>query len=115
MTDILGKLNSMEAIARLALDGATDDAALEQVRVRFLGRKGDLAAILRGLVDVDPARRPEIGKRANEVKQWLEAALAARREALLATARAAAEAEHVDVTLPGRPVPMGRLHPSTQI
>ena len=105
----------MEAIARLALDGATDDAALEQVRVRFLGRKGDLAAILRGLVDVDPARRPEIGKRANEVKQWLEAALAARREALLATARAAAEAEHVDVTLPGRPIPMGRLHPSTQI
>ncbi len=115
MTDILGKLDSLEAFARLALDAATDDAALEHVRVRYLGRKGDLAAILRGLADLDPAQRPEVGKRANEVKQRLEAALAARREALLVTARAAAESERVDVTLPGRPIPMGRLHPSTQI
>jgi len=115
MTDILGKLDSLEAFARLALDAATDDAALEHVRVRYLGRKGDLAAILRGLANLDPAQRPEVGKRANEVKQRLEAALAARREALLVAARAAAESARVDVTLPGRPIPMGRLHPSSQI
>jgi len=115
MTDILGALAALDAEATAALEAATDEAALELVRVRYLGRKGDLAAILRGLADVDPAQRPEIGKRANEVKQRLEAALATRREALLAAARAAAESEHVDVTLPGRPIPMGRLHPSTQI
>ncbi len=115
MTDILGKLDALEAMALLAISGATDEAALEKERVRFLGRKGDLAATLRGLADLDPAQRPEVGKRANEAKQRLEAALAAQREALLAAARAAAEAEHVDVTLPGRPIPMGRLHPSTQI
>ncbi len=116
MTDILERLNALEASARLSLGDATDDAGLEQLRVRYLGRKGELASILRGLADLDPAERPAIGKRANEVKQWLEEALAARREALEAAARAAAlGGERADVTLPGRPVPMGRLHPSTQI
>lgn len=115
MTDILGTLDALEAFAKLQLSAAGDEATLEQVRVRFLGRKGELAAILRGLADLDPAQRPEIGKRANEVKQWLEAALDARREALLAAAREAKVSERVDVTLPGRPIPMGRLHPSTQI
>jgi len=87
MTDILGALAALDAEATAALEAATDEAALELVRVRYLGRKGDLAAILRGLADVDPAQRPEIGKQANEVKQRLEAALAARRETLLAAAR----------------------------
>jgi phenylalanyl-tRNA synthetase alpha chain len=115
MTDILGALASLDAEATNALEAAADEATLEQVRVRYLGRKGTLAAILQGLADLDPAARPKVGKRANDVKQRLEAALVARREALLAAERAAAEMERVDVTLPGRPIPMGRLHPSTQI
>jgi phenylalanyl-tRNA synthetase alpha chain len=116
MTDIPQELASLEAAAGAALEAAVDEAALEQVRVRYLGRKGSLAAILRGLGDLPPGERPAIGKLANEVKQRLESALAARREALAAAARAAAlAAERLDVTLPGRPIPMGRLHPSTQI
>jgi phenylalanyl-tRNA synthetase alpha chain len=115
MTDILAKLDALEATALLTIPHAADEATLEKERVRFLGRKGELAAILRSLADLDPARRPEVGKRANELKQRLEAVLAARREALLAAARAAAESAPVDVTLPGRPIPVGRLHPSTQI
>ena len=116
MTDILEKLAALEAMASLDLSSAADEAALEQVRVRFLGRKGDLAAILRGLGDLETAARPSVGKMANDVKQRLEAALAARRQALEeAGRRAALLAERVDVTLPGRPIPMGRLHPSTQI
>jgi len=115
MADILAALAALDVEATKALEAAADEATLEQVRVRYLGRKGTLAAILRGLAELDPAQRPAIGKRANEVKQGLEAALDARRGALLAAARAAKELERVDVTLPGRPIPMGRLHPSTQI
>ena len=116
MTDISHNLLSLEAEAQTALTAATDVAALEQVRVRYLGRKGSVAAVLRGLGDLEPAARPVVGKVANEVKERLEAALTARREALEEAARAAAlRAERVDVTLPGRPIPTGRLHPSTQI
>ena len=116
MEHILQQLTSLGAEAQRALQGAANQAALEQVRVRYLGRKGALAAILRELADLDPAERPAIGKVANEVKQRLEAALAAQREAIEAVAQqAAVVAERMDVTLPGRPVPMGRLHPSTRI
>lgn len=116
MTNIPQSLAALQAEALTALEATADEAALEQARVRYLGRKGSLAAILRGLADLPPAERPAVGKLANEVKERLEAALAARREALQAAARAAAlAAERVDVTLPGRPVPMGRLHPSTQV
>jgi phenylalanyl-tRNA synthetase alpha chain len=116
MEHILQQLTSLGAEAQRALQGAASQAALEQVRVRYLGRKGALAAILRELADLDPAERPAIGKVANEVKQRLEAALAAQREAIEAVAQqAAVVAERMDVTLPGRPVPMGRLHPSTRI
>ncbi len=116
MTDIPQALAALEGGALAALASAADEAALEEVRVRYLGRKGSLASILRNLADLEPAERPAIGKLANEVKQRLEAALVARREALQAATRAAAlAAERVDVTLPGRPIPMGRLHPSTRI
>jgi phenylalanyl-tRNA synthetase alpha chain len=116
MERILQQLTSLGAEAERALRSAADQAALEEARVRYLGRKGALAAILRGLADLDPAERPAIGKAANEVKQKLEAAFTAQREAIEARAREAAlAAEQVDVTLPGRPVTMGRLHPSTQI
>jgi phenylalanyl-tRNA synthetase alpha chain len=116
MADLSQALHALEAEARTALEAAGDAASLEQVRVRYLGRKGSLASILRGLADLDPAERPAAGKLANDVKQRLEAEFTARREAMEATARAAAlAAERLDVTLPGRPIPMGRLHPSTQV
>ncbi|HYL80208.1 MAG TPA: phenylalanine--tRNA ligase subunit alpha [Candidatus Acidoferrum sp.] len=116
MTDLAQDLQALEAMARLALSNAADEAALEQVRVSYLGRKGSLAAILRGLGDLDPSVRPAVGKLANEVKQRLEAGLLARREAMEAAARTAAlAAERLDVTLPGRPIPVGRLHPSTRV
>ncbi len=116
MTDISREILSLEAEAQQALGAATDEASLEHVRVRFLGRKGSMAAILRGLGELDQSQRPVVGKVANEVKLRLEAALAARRQALEEAARAAVlAAERVDITLPGGPIPMGRLHPSTQI
>jgi phenylalanyl-tRNA synthetase alpha chain len=116
MTDLAQALASLEAAAQADLASVADATTLETIRVRYLGRKGSLAAFLRGLGDLDPATRPAAGKLANEVKRRLEAALDERQAALEAAARAAAlAAERLDVTLPGRPVPMGRLHPSTRI
>jgi phenylalanyl-tRNA synthetase alpha chain len=116
MSDLAQALASLEAGGQADLAATGDAAALDAVRVRYLGRKGSLATILRGLGDLDPAERPAAGKLANDVKQRLEAAFQARKDALESAAQAARlRAERLDVTLPGRPRPVGRLHPSTQV
>lgn len=116
MGDLAHDLAALESAAQADIAAASDTTAVDAVRVRYLGRKGSLAAILRGLGGLDTAERPRAGKLANEVKVRVEAALDARRADVTAAAQAAAlAAERLDVTLPGRPVPMGRLHPSTQV
>jgi len=116
MSDLAQALAALEAEGLANLAAAADAAALDAVRVRYLGRKGSLATILRGLGDLDAAERPAAGKLANDVKQRIEAAFQARKDALEAAAEATRlQAERLDVTLPGRPRPVGRLHPSTQV
>ena len=116
MGDWRAELEALEREGLAAIAAVTDAPGLEQVRVQFLGRKGRLTAILRGVASLPPADRPAVGARANAVKAALEAALEARRAALEGEAREAAVArERMDVTLPGRPVGGGRLHPLTQI
>jgi phenylalanyl-tRNA synthetase alpha chain len=115
-TELSTSLQALAPAAETDLAAATDAAALEQVRVKYLGRKGLLAALMGRLPTLLPAERPAAGKLANEVKQRLEAALEERRTALESAARAATQAaERLDVSLPGRPVILGRLHPSTQV
>ena len=100
-------------VARLEVSGAADPEALEALRVKYLGRKGALTQVLRGLKDLDPETRRQVGAAANRAKESLEAALAEALTALKeAAARAAAPA--IDVTLPGRRTPLGRLHPLTR-
>jgi phenylalanyl-tRNA synthetase alpha chain len=87
---------------------------LEQVKARYLGKEGSLTALLKGLGKLSAEERPAAGARINEVKQQIEAALNARREALqnqILQAKLAAEA--LDVTLPGRGMGTGGLHPVT--
>src|SRR5690606_11638422 len=75
----------------------------------------EITALLRTIGELDPAERPAFGKRANEVRQELEAAIAAREELIKAQELARSlEEGAIDVTLPGRPVVVGRLHPATQ-
>jgi phenylalanyl-tRNA synthetase alpha chain len=101
--------------ALAALSSATTDTDVEHVRVRFLGRKGELTAAVRGLRDVDPAERPAIGVLLNDVKDEVERRIENALTELRAAARAEALAhERVDVTLPGRRPIQGRLHPITQ-
>jgi phenylalanyl-tRNA synthetase alpha chain len=102
-------------VALADLEAAKEEADLQTWRVRHLGRSGELSQVLDGLRNLPKEERPAVGRRANEVKAALEAAYEARVEALRAAAlqRSLLE-ERLDVTLPGRPLPLGRLHPATQ-
>jgi phenylalanyl-tRNA synthetase alpha chain len=101
--------------AESAVRAAEDLAALDAVRVQYLGKKGVLTAQLRELGKLPPAEIPVAGKAINDAKEKLAAAIEERRAAL--EARALAEqlaAETLDVTLPGRGVPPGPVHPVTR-
>jgi phenylalanyl-tRNA synthetase alpha chain len=92
------------------------EADLEAARVRYLGRKGSLNGILRGLGALSAEERPAIGALANDVKQAIAEAIDARQAALGADAlrRSLAE-DRIDVTLPGRARPRGHRHPLRQV
>ncbi|MBU1277420.1 MAG: phenylalanine--tRNA ligase subunit alpha [Proteobacteria bacterium] len=101
-----------QALALLA--AATDEAALGELRTRFLGRKGLLTGLLRKTGTLPPEERPAFGQLANQVKQELEAALDQASEDLVRQSRAKSGKPGVDVTLPGIRPRRGRLHPITQ-
>jgi phenylalanyl-tRNA synthetase alpha chain len=94
-----------------AIDEAADLAALEGVRVRFLGRKADLTLLLRSITELPPAERPEVGKVGNLIRRELEATLDSRK-AQLETQELVHELQkqRIDISLPGRPFPLGHLH-----
>ncbi|MCL5429370.1 MAG: phenylalanine--tRNA ligase subunit alpha [Chloroflexi bacterium] len=111
-------LESLEKIKREALealDSVQDEAALEGWRTTFLGRSSTLMLSLKQLGSLSAQERPKAGQAANEVKQALEAALEGRKAALSQQRlQQSLGAERLDVTLPGRTIPLGRLHPITQ-
>ncbi len=103
-----------EALA--SLQAAGDSKALESWYVAYLGRKGRITLLIRRVGELPREERPEFGRRANEIKGELEAAYEKKAETIKAVELEKALATGaIDVTLPGRPVGRGRLHPSTQI
>ena len=111
-----------ERIARLrdeavaALQAAEGPEDVERLRVRYLGRKGRVTELLRGMGSVPPEERPRVGKMVNELRRELETALRQRLERLAAAAlEERLKAETIDVTLPGRGPVLGRSHPLTQV
>jgi phenylalanyl-tRNA synthetase alpha chain len=111
---MLAQLDQIEAGALAALQAVADETSLEAWRVAYLGRSSPLMGVFDQLGGLPKEERPQIGRRANEVKRLLESSLAARSEELSQAALAhALQAERLDVTLPGRPLPRGRLHPAT--
>jgi len=114
------KLEELNERARRELEAAEDPGGLESWRVRYLGRKSELTGILRGLAGLPLEERKALGTRANEIKSALAEELARKAEAVKqGSVEAALRADEAalarsDVTLPGRPVPVGRLHPITQ-
>ncbi len=96
------------------LEQAQDVAAVSELRVKVLGKKGDLTAVLRGMGAMDPAERPRIGQLVNDLRQDFETALNARFELLKeAELNKRLAAEKIDITLPGRLRELGRRHPLT--
>ncbi len=112
---------ALERLDRLAEGGeragveAASPSEVEDVRVRFLGRKAELTRILRALPDLPAEARAEVGKRGNEVRRRLEGLIAERGDSL--SRRVLEErlgAERIDVTLPGDPLEPGHLHLLTE-
>ena len=98
------------------IGAAADEAAIEDVRVRALGKKGEITQLMRGLGQMPPEARREAGPRLNALKDEINAAIAARKEALADAALAERlETEWLDVTLPSRPRARGTLHPVSQV
>jgi len=112
---MLDSLNDIEKQAMQALDAAQDEAGLEAWRVAHLGRSSPLMKVFSALGTLSKEERPAVGQAANRVKVALEAALVAKSEAVRQAAlERSVREEKLDVTLPGRRIPRGRLHPSTQ-
>src|SRR5947208_5278085 len=109
---MIERIDELRAEAEGAIATADSTAALEELRVRYLGRKAELPNLLRGVAQLAPEERGTVGRAANQARQALEGLIEARAGELEAgelDARLAAD--RVDVTLPGEPPqPVGRLH-----
>jgi len=112
---MLDKLQDIERDTLAKLDTATDSEALAQLENSVLGKKGELTTILRSVGQLPADERPKVGQLANEVRQRLEAAFREREEVVRAHELGKSlEEGAIDVTLPGRPVAGGRIHPANQ-
>ena len=108
-------LENIKAEAVVAIEAASDIAALEELRVSYLGKKGALTGLLKNLGQLSAEERPKAGAEINAVKQQLNEQLNARKASLQGAALASQLAEEaIDVTLPGRRAETGSLHPITR-
>ena len=106
------QLAQIRATALAAFEAANDSAALDALRVQYLGKKGELTAVLKQMGKLSAEERPAMGQLANSVRSQLEEAIDSRRVALEEAAlEAKLEAEALDVTLPGKRVKGGHKHP----
>ena len=111
---MLEELATIEADALAALAPLEDEASLEAFRIEYLGKKGRLTAAAAGMRDLSKEEKPAAGQKLNEVRTAITSALDAKASALQAAADADA-VSGIDVTLPGAPVPIGALHPISQV
>ena len=112
---MLKQLEDLKSNALQELESINNIKELESWRVCYLGRKSHLTNILRRLATLPQEDKKAIGARANEVKSYLEDGLRQKEQVLRELELAvSAEEEHIDITLPGRHLAIGRLHPITQ-
>lgn len=110
------ELNALKQQAETALATANTQEALDAVRVEYLGRKGKITGVMRGLKDVSPEERPLVGALANEIQETLGCAVDEKQKALShAAIQEKLKAETIDVTMPGVYRPTGGFHPLTQV
>ncbi|MBO5035208.1 MAG: phenylalanine--tRNA ligase subunit alpha, partial [Oscillospiraceae bacterium] len=106
------QIAKIKAEALSALEKAADSAALDELRVKYLGKKGELTAVLKQMGSLSAEERPKMGQLVNEVKASLEAAVEAQSKKLEAAAlEHRLKKEALDVTVPGKVPVMGHKHP----
>ena len=113
---IIARIDELTERALAEISAAPSAEALEELRVRYLGRKAELPLMLRGVAELPAAERADVGRAANEARQRLKELIDGRLELLGADElEERLAADRVDVTLPGAPAqPIGRLHLLTQ-
>lgn len=110
------KLEQIRAAVEEALGKAADMDALENIRIKYMGKKGELTAVLKGMGKLSKEERPVIGALANEIRQKLESEIEAKKSAIAAAMEEKRLAEEtIDVTMPGKRNREGKLHPLTQV
>ena len=110
------QLEQIKKNALASLDEAASPAALEELRVKLLGKKGELTAVLKQMGNLSPEERPVMGQLANSVRAEIETRLEQRKAAIHAAAlEAKLAAEAIDVTIPGESVAVGHQHPMNQV
>ena len=110
------ELQRIKEVALTAIKAATDQQALQDVRVKFLGKKGEVTALLKGLGKLSPEERPKMGAFVNAVRETLEAELDKIKSSMeTAAMNARLEEEKIDITLPGRAPKTGHIHPLTTV
>lgn len=110
------QVQELKEAALAAIDKAESTGALDKVRVRYLGKKGELTRLLRGMGSLPPEERPRIGKLVNAVRDQLESSLQERKASLeREELQKRLIAETVDITLPGRRPLIGSKHPLTRV
>lgn len=110
------RLNSIKLSAESELQNAADLNALETLRVKYLGKKGELTAVMKGMGKLSKEERPVIGQLANKVRSGIESALEEKKKTLTELAKEMKlKAETIDVALPGRKPEAGAKHPLTTV
>ena len=110
------ELQRIKEEALSAIKSASDEQALQDVRVKYLGKKGEVTALLKGLGKLSPEERPKMGALVNAVRQALEEEIDALKTSMeVAAMNARLEEEKIDITLPGRASKTGHIHPLTTV
>jgi phenylalanyl-tRNA synthetase alpha chain len=106
------QLKAIEARAKAELEKAADLKSLEEIRVKFLGKKGEITGILKQMGKLSAQERPVIGQLANKVRADIEQSITSAQDSIKSKAAAKKlEAERIDVTLPGKKPKLGNAHP----
>jgi phenylalanyl-tRNA synthetase alpha chain len=115
MNTLKDRVEKLHIQFRQLLSEARGNASILQIKAQFLGRKGELTSLLKDLKNLSPAEKPEAGEILNRVKNQMESEI---EEALLAARQEKQKKsfeEKIDITLPGRRIPLGKVHPITQV
>ncbi len=110
------KLEEIKKTVEGILTNAADIDTLENIRIKYLGKKGELTAVLKGMGKLSPEERPVIGAVANEIRTFLEQELESKKAEIAAKLQEQKlKKEVIDVTMPGQRPEIGKLHPLTQV